>query len=485
MSRSTIGVYGLGVMGRNLALNLEGHGNIVSVYNRTAKGEETIVKDFINTEGNGKNLDGTSSIKEFVSSLEKPRKILIMVKAGKAVDQVIDELLPYLDKDDILIDGGNSNFEDTERRVKSLRKKGISFAGMGISGGEEGARYGPSLMPGSTKTTWKKLIEIFEPIAAKSFDGLPCCSLIGSGGAGHFVKMIHNGIEYADMQLISEAYHIMKIGLGLNETEISDQFAKWNEGPLASYLFEITIDILKTTDQDGNFIVDSILDSAGQKGTGKWTAINALDLGIPASVISEAVFARFVSSLTELRKTSSYSVAGPVISEKLHVNEMISALSDSLLCSRMMAHAEGFYMITEASKTYKWDIDAATVARIWQGGCIIRSELLKSIVAAYEQSSGLTHLLHSPIFANRYRTLQSGWRKCISLSALHGIPIPGMMAALSQYDSIRSERLPANLIQAQRDYFGAHTYERIDQPRGKFFHTDWNNAFSGNNSKQV
>jgi 6-phosphogluconate dehydrogenase len=473
MSGSTIGVYGLGVMGRNLALNLEGHGNSVSVYNRKSKGEEKIVEGFLKNEGNGKNFTGSDTIADFVQSLEKPRKILIMVKAGDAVDSVIEELLPHLGKDDILIDGGNSHFEDTERRVKSLRKDGVQFVGMGVSGGEEGARFGPSLMPGSTKKAWKELNEIFEPIAAKSFDGSPCCTLIGSGGSGHFVKMVHNGIEYADMQLIAEAYQIMRSALGMSAIEISRQFSEWNNGSLGSYLFEITADILSVSDDEGEPLVDAILDSAGQKGTGKWTAINALELGLPASVISEAVFSRFVSSLTDLRKRSSYSVAGPVNHEKMNAAEMLPVLEDALLSSRMVAHAEGFYMITETSKEYKWDINPAEVARIWQGGCIIRSKLLNNIVAAYEQGYGLTHLLQAPIFANRFRTLQTGWRKCISMAALHGIPVPGMMAALSQYDSLRSERLPANLIQAQRDYFGAHTYERIDKPRGQFFHTDW------------
>lgn len=473
MKKSAIGVYGLGVMGRNLVLNLEEHGNRVSIYNRNVKGEENIVTDFLKKEGKTKNIEGTFTIEEFVNTLESPRKILIMVKAGEPVDMVIDELLPYLDKDDILIDGGNSNFQDTERRIKSLRKERISFVGMGVSGGEEGARFGPSLMPGSTKKAWNELSEILEPIAAKSFDGTPCCTLIGSGGSGHFVKMVHNGIEYADMQLIAEAYHIMRSGLGMSAREISQQFTKWNDGPLGSYLFEITAEILEVTDEDGEPLVDKILDSAGQKGTGKWTVIKALELGLPSSVISESVFARFVSSLTDLRKTSSYSVPGPQTLKPLNRDEMLSNLADALLSSRIVAHAEGFFIITETSKENKWDIDPAEVARIWQGGCIIRSELLRNIVAAYGRGSDLNHLLHSPILSNRFRKLQTGWRNCIAHAAQHGIPIPAMMAALSQYDSLRSQQLPANLIQAQRDYFGAHTYERIDKPRGEFFHTDW------------
>lgn len=473
MSGSTIGVYGLGVMGRNLALNLEEHGNSVSVYNRQTKGEEQVVDDFLKKEGKEKAFQGATSVSEFVSSLETPRKILIMVKAGEPVDGVIDELLPHLDEDDILIDGGNSHFEDTERRVKSLRKQKINFVGMGVSGGEEGARHGPSLMPGSTKKAWKKLSDIFEPIVARSFEGSPCCTLIGSGGAGHFVKMVHNGIEYADMQLISEVYYFMKTVLEMNEDDISRQFREWDEGSLRSYLIEITADILTAKDEDGEPLVEKILDSAGQKGTGKWTAVNALELGLPAPVISEAVYARFVSSLTEIRKSSMYSVER-TSSESLPIREeIIPFLADALYASRMVAHAEGFFMITEASKHYKWGVDPAAVAEIWQGGCIIRSDLLRNVVAAYRQGSNLSHLLQSPIFKNRFRTLQNGWRRSVSSAAMHGVPVPGMMAALAQYDSLKSSRLPANLIQAQRDYFGAHSYERVDRQGGQLFHTDW------------
>jgi 6-phosphogluconate dehydrogenase len=473
MIRSTIGVYGLGVMGKNLALNLEENGSSVSVYNRKTSGEENVTEEFISKEGMGKSLFGAGSVSEFTESLKTPRKILIMVKAGKPVDDVIDGLLPHLEPGDILIDGGNSNFEDTGRRVKYLRSEKIQFVGMGVSGGEEGARYGPSLMPGATKKAWKQLSKIFEPVAAKSFDGSPCCTLIGSGGSGHFVKLVHNGIEYADMQLLSEVYHLMKMGLQMNEKEISEVFKYWNEGPLASYLVEITSEILKEKDEDGEPLIGKILDSAGQKGTGKWTAISALEQGLPLPAITQSVIARFISSLTELRKSSSISVEGPESTAFPDKEDFLAMLSDAYMASRMVVYAEGFFLITETSAEKKWSIDPASVAKIWQGGCIIRSELLKNIVAAFQQGSDLTHLFQSPIYSNRFRNVQSGWRACIGRAASAGIPIPVMMSALAQYDSLRLHWLPANLIQAQRDYFGAHTYERIDKPRGEFFHSDW------------
>jgi 6-phosphogluconate dehydrogenase len=473
MSGSTIGVYGLGVMGRNLALNLEEHGNSVSLYNRKAKGEKEIVENFLRKDGKDRNFTGAKTVSDFVKSLEKPRKILIMVKAGEPVDSVINELLPHLDEGDILIDGGNSHYEDTGRRIKSLRFNKINFVGMGVSGGEEGARHGPSLMPGGTKKTWNQLRSIFESIAAKSFDGEPCCSFMGSDGAGHFVKMVHNGIEYADMQLIAEAYHIMKSGLGMNEEEISDRFRIWNEGPLGSYLFEITADILIAKDEDGEPLVDKILDSAGQKGTGKWTAFSSLDLGIPLPGITEAVYARFISSLTELRRSSSTQTEDQPDPGDIDREEMLQSLAEAMLASRIMCHAEGFYLITEASEKNRWNVDPAAVAKNWQGGCIIRSELLRTIVSAWEQGSSITHLLQSPLVANRFRKLQSGWRQSIRFAVEQGIPVPVMMASIAHYDALNSDRLPANLIQAQRDYFGAHTYERVDRPRGEFFHTDW------------
>jgi 6-phosphogluconate dehydrogenase len=478
MKKSSIGVYGLGVMGRNLALNLEDHGNRVSVYNRQAEGEEHVLTSFIENEGHGKELYGHRSIKEFISSIDKPRKILIMVKAGRPVDDVIQELVPQLSKCDILIDGGNSHFEDSERRFDELKKKGLQFVGMGVSGGEEGARFGPSMMPGATPATWKELKPLFEPISAMAFDGSPCVTRIGTGGAGHFVKMVHNGIEYADMQLIAEAYHMMRADLKMSPEEISNQFSEWNQGNLASYLFEITADILKAKDTDGTPLVDKILDSAGQKGTGKWTAITALKNGVPLPGITQAVTARFISSFTDLRASLSSSLPAPNSIPDNNKKELLDHLGKALLASRIMCHSEGFFIITETNRSQNWGINPAEVARIWQGGCIIRSELLKTVVSAYDSKPELNHLLESETIGALLKPLQYGWRQTISRSAHNGIPAPVMMSSLAHYDSLRSARLPANLIQAQRDYFGAHTYERTDEPRGEFFHTDWKNTAS-------
>ncbi|WP_340103942.1 decarboxylating NADP(+)-dependent phosphogluconate dehydrogenase [Rhodohalobacter sp. 8-1] len=473
MNKSAIGVYGLGVMGRNLALNLEDHGNQVTVYNRSVPGEEKVVSDFIESEGKSKSFIGAQSPLDFAQSLESPRKILIMVKAGPPVDSVIDELIPFLDQGDILIDGGNSHFEDTERRASNLAEEGIRFVGMGVSGGEEGARFGPSMMPGTTIKTWLKLKPLFEPIAAKAFDSSPCITRIGTGGAGHFVKMVHNGIEYADMQLIAEAYHIMKQDFQMSAGKISDQFSAWNSGLLSSYLFEITADILSVSDDDDNPLVEKILDSAGQKGTGKWTAISAFENGIPLPGISGSVTARFISSFTDLRRKLSSSETYESTSANEDINQSLAYLADALLASRVVSHAEGFFLIAEMNRQKEWEIDPAEIARIWQGGCIIRSELLKTIVKAYKKEPALNHLLQSDIVSELLKDLQGGWRNTISRAAISGTPVPVMMSSLSQYDSLRSARLPANLIQAQRDYFGAHTYERTDKPRGKFFHTEW------------
>ena len=473
MSASKIGVYGLGVMGRNLALNLEEKGNRVSVYNRQVSGEESIVEDFLNDEGAGKNFQGAGSAESFVKSLETPRKILIMVKAGRPVDLVIEELLPYLQKGDIIIDGGNSNFHDTNRRVENLSTKGILFVGMGVSGGEEGARYGPSLMPGGNESAWGSSKSILEPVAARAFDGSPCCAWMGEGGAGHFVKMVHNGIEYADMQLIAEVYYFMKNGLEMSAGEIGEQFSAWSNTELSSYLIEITAEVFTATDDDGLPLVEKILDSAGQKGTGKWTGVTALELGVPLPGITQAVFARFASSLIDLRKQLSNNLDGPSPEIPGGRDELLPVLADALLASRMVSYAEGFHLIKAAGDGFGWDIDAKSVARIWQGGCIIRSELLKVIASAYRNNPNLEHLFLSDDFSSKLQNLQHGWRKITGLAVQNGIPVPNMMAALGLYDSLRSERLPANLIQAQRDFFGAHTYERIDKPRGQFYHTDW------------
>lgn len=476
MNRSTIGVYGLGVMGKNLALNFEEKGNTVSVYNRMAPGEEKAVRNFISEAGSEKNFNGTDSISGFVESLEKPRKILLMIKAGKPVDSVIEELLPLLSEGDILIDGGNSNFHDTNRRTEYLNRSGILFAGMGVSGGEEGARHGPSLMPGGSKEAWELLKPVLEPVAAQAFDGSPCCAWMGEGGAGHFVKMAHNGIEYADMQLIAEACHLMQKGLGMDAGEISECFAAWNESRLSGYLTEITSRIFSVKDEDGNPLLEKILDHADQKGTGKWTAVTALDLGIPLPGITESVYSRFFSSFKEFRRQASGLLSGPEPAIPGDRIAILTALGDALLASRMVCHAESFFLITESRRDFEWDIKPDEVARIWQGGCIIRSELLKRIVQAYRDEKNLRHLLLSPLFSSWLKEFQSGWRKIVSLAVLHGIPLPAMTASLNQYDILRSEQLPANLIQAQRDYFGAHTYERTDKPRGEFFHTDWASA---------
>lgn len=473
MGKSTIGVFGLGVMGRNLALNLEEKGNRVSVYNHPMPGEEKVLSEFIQKEGENKSFFGAQSLSDFVRSLESPRKILLMVKADSPVDSVIEELTPLLENGDILIDGGNSHFKETERRSVSLSNINIHFVGMGVSGGEEGARFGPSMMTGTTEHVWNKIAPILESIAARAFDGSPCCSRIGTGGAGHFIKMIHNGIEYADMQLIAEAYHFMSKALGMSAFEISKQFSEWNQGPLNSYMFEITADILSVTDEDGSPLVEKILDSAGQKGTGKWTAISSLELGIPLPGITGAVQHRFISSLTDLREILSGRHTEPIENLKSDKEKSLLELKNALYASRIVCHAEGFYMITQISDEKSWDISPAEVARIWQGGCIIRSELLKMVVSAFKQMESPNHLLLADTFSQSLRENEQGWRSFISRAVHHKIPVPVISSSLSQYDSLHSGRLPANLIQAQRDYFGAHTYERIDQPRGEFFHTNW------------
>lgn len=478
MSKSDIGVYGMGVMGSNLALNLESHGNRVSVYNRTVKGDENLLAEFMKKHGAGKSFHPAGKVKDFVQSLKSPRIILIMIKSGDPVDQVISELQPLLNDGDIIVDGGNSYFEETERRATALRFKKINYAGVGISGGAEGARNGPSIMAGTTKKCWKYLGKFLEPIAAKSFDDTPCCALIGSGGAGHFIKMVHNGIEYADMQILAESYDIMRKLLNMKPQEISDIFYSWNSTAMGSYLLEISAEILEIPDDSGaGSLVDQILDSAGQKGTGSLTVQTAAAAGVQTPVISSAVYLRSISSLIGLRRRLSASLEAPdtsVLPSSLHNRKSIlKNLEDAFLASRMVAAAEGFYLITEAAEHYKWRIDPAEVARIWQGGCIIRSELLRNIVAAYEQGSNLSHLFLSPIYANRFRKLQDGWRETIILCTGYGLPIPAMSSALIEYDSLRTEKLPTNLIQAQRDYFGSHMYEKIDEPRGTFFHTDW------------
>jgi 6-phosphogluconate dehydrogenase len=475
MEKADIGIYGLGVMGRNLALNLVENNFTVSVYNRTVPGEEeNVVSSFLKNEGENKDFIGNETPESFISTLKKPRKILLMIKSGEAVDKVLLQLIPYLDAGDIVIDGGNSHFKDTIRRVNELREKELLFVGMGVSGGEEGARSGPSLMPGGAHKAWEKLRPMLESIAAKDPDGNPCCTWIGASGAGHFVKMIHNGIEYADMQLIAECYHLMKAGLDMPAREIADVFEKWNEGPLNSYLLEITSDILKVKAEDGSPLVEKIVDSAGQKGTGLWTSVTALESGIPLPAITSAVYARVFSSFKTLRENLSIELSGPVPEISAHKDLVLDNLEKALLAGRIITLAEGFFLIKQLSEENGWGINQAEVARIWQNGCIIRSELLKPVQEAFLKEPEPEHLLAGRFFKEKLSNKHQALRKTLSIAIEQGIPAPAMSNALAQYDMLRSEWLPANLIQAQRDFFGSHTYERIDKPQGSYFHTDWN-----------
>lgn len=467
MSKQQIGVIGLAVMGKNLALNIESRGYSVSVYNRSADKTEEMLK-----ENSGKNLVGTYSIEEFVQSLETPRKILLMVKAGAATDATIEQLLPHLDKGDILIDGGNTLYVDTQRRNKELAESGIHFIGTGVSGGEEGALKGPSIMPGGQKEAFELVKPIFEAISAK-VDGDPCTTYIGPDGAGHYVKMVHNGIEYGDMQLISEAYFILKNVLGLSADELHEVFADWNKGELDSYLIEITADIFtKTDDETGKPLVDVILDTAGQKGTGKWTSKSALDLGVPLPIITESVFARFISSMKEERVKASKMLSGPAIlpfeGDKA---ELIEVVRKALYMSKICSYAQGFAQMRAASDEYKWDLQYGDIAMIFRGGCIIRAAFLQKIKDAYDRDANLENLLLDPYFKEIVESYQGALRKVLTVAIEQGVPVPSFSAALSYYDSYRTETLPANLIQAQRDYFGAHTYQRTDKEG--IFHTEW------------
>lgn len=463
-----IGLIGLAVMGQNLALNMNDKGFTVAVYNRTA----SKVDEFLEGPAKGSKIIGARDIQEFVKELKRPRRIILMVKAGSPVDDFIEQLLPYLEKGDIIIDGGNSLFEDTNRRVRSLDQKGILFVGSGISGGEEGARHGPSIMPGGNAAAWPHIKDIFQSIAAK-VDGEPCCDWVGDEGAGHYVKMVHNGIEYGDMQLISEAYSILKSTLDLSEDELCQIFKDWNKGELDSYLIEITSHILATKDESGKLLVDNILDVAGQKGTGKWTVINALDLGIPLTLISEAVFARFLSSLKEERIEASKAYG--LKQEKFtgDKKQFIEAIKNALYASKIISYTQGFMLFKQAADQYKWKLNFGGIALMWRGGCIIRSKFLGKIKEAYEKNSGLKNLLLDPFFKGEIERSLKGWRYAVSKAVELGVPTPCFSTALAFFDGYRSDKLPANLIQAQRDYFGAHTYERLDKPRGQYFHTNW------------
>ncbi|MCB8995318.1 MAG: decarboxylating NADP(+)-dependent phosphogluconate dehydrogenase [Bacteroidales bacterium] len=462
-----IGLIGLAVMGENLVLNMERNGYTVAVYNRTVDK----VEKFVNGRGKGKNFIPAHSIGELVNSLERPRKVMMLVKAGQPVDDFIEQLLPFLEPGDIIIDGGNSHFPDSIRRTKYVESKGLLFIGTGVSGGEEGALNGPSIMPGGSAKAWPYLKPIFQSISAK-VDGSPCCEWVGNDGAGHFVKMVHNGIEYGDMQLICEAYQILKLQLGMKAEEMHEVFADWNKGDLDSYLIEITRDILGYT-ENGEALVEKILDTAGQKGTGKWTAVSALDMGIPLTLIGESVFARCLSAQKDERIIASKILSGPKPAFSGDRKQFVEDIRQALYASKIISYAQGYALLKEAAKEYKWDLNYGEIAKMWRGGCIIRSVFLGKITSAFTDNPKLTNLLLDPFFKNKIDAAQPGWRRVIAAAVSNGIPVPAFSSALSYYDGYRSERLPANLLQAQRDYFGAHTYERTDKPRGEFFHTNW------------
>jgi 6-phosphogluconate dehydrogenase len=465
-----IGLIGLAVMGQNLVLNMNDHGFKVAVFNRTV----SKVDDFIANEAKGTQVVGAHSVEELASLLKRPRRVMLMVKAGDTVDQMIDHILPSLEKGDIIIDGGNSLFTDSNRRTKALAEKGILFIGTGVSGGEEGARRGPSIMPGGNPDAWPHVKEIFQAIAAKVEDGTPCCDWVGENGAGHFVKMVHNGIEYGDMQLICEAYDLLQHGLGLSADELHTVFADWNKGELDSYLIEISRDIFAKKDEDGQPLVDKILDTAGQKGTGKWTVISALDTGQPVTLIGESVFARCLSALKDERLVASKALKGPkakpVGGDRA---AFIENVRRALYCSKIISYAQGYMLLRAAAKENGWNLNMGGIALMWRGGCIIRSAFLGDIKAAFDKKKKLDNLLLDKFFSRAVNKYQASWRKAVTAAIKLGVPTPAFSTALAFFDGYRAARLPANLLQAQRDYFGAHTYERVDQPRGQFFHTNW------------
>ena len=462
-----IAVIGLAVMGQNLILNMNDHGFKVVAFNRTYEKTEA----FVNGPAKDTQIIGAKTLEELVGALASPRKVMLMVKAGPAVDGVIEELLGLLDKGDIIIDGGNSNFEDSERRAAELAEKGLLFVGSGVSGGEEGARNGPSMMPGGHKAAWPHLKPIFQAIAAKTDSGEPCCDWVGDGGAGHFVKMVHNGIEYGDMQLICEAYDFMKNALDMDNDAMQSTFAEWNKGALDSYLIEITADILGYKEGD-TYVVDTIMDRAGQKGTGKWTGINALELGIPLTLIGEAVFARALSAIKDERVTASGVLEGPAAQSPGLPADWVDALGEALFAAKIISYTQGYMLMRAAADEYKWDLQYGSIAQMWRGGCIIRSAFLDDIKAAYDKSPELANLLLDDYFRDRIHETQGSWRRVIGEAVSRGIPVPAMSAALSFYDGYRNARLPANLLQAQRDYFGAHTYQKVDGD-DSWHHTDW------------
>jgi len=468
-ANADIGLIGLAVMGENLILNMESKGFTVACYNRTV----SKVDDFVMGRGAGKRIIGCHSIEEFVRSLKTPRKVMLMVKAGPAVDDLIEQLLPLLENGDIMIDGGNSLFEDTIRRTKYVEGKGRLYIGTGVSGGEEGALRGPSIMPGGSPAAWPHVRPIFQAIAAKVADGTPCCDWVGEGGAGHFVKMTHNGIEYGDMQLICEAYHLMKDGLGMTADQMHPVFAEWNKGELSSYLIEITRDILGYKDEDGSPLVDKILDTAGQKGTGKWTVISSQEMGVPITLIAEAVYSRCVSAMKDQRVEASKVFASSAPTFPGDRNQWVSDIRKALYASKIVSYTQGYMLMRAAAQQYGWNLNYGGIALMWRGGCIIRSAFLGEIKKAFEKNPDLGNLLLDPFFRRAIKGCTRSWRKVVSTAVRKGIPVPAFGTALAFFDGFRSGRLPANLLQAQRDYFGAHTYERVDRPRGQFFHTNW------------
>ena len=472
--RGDIALIGLAVMGQNLILNMNDHGFTVVAYNRTT----ARVDDFLANEAKGTKVIGAHSIAELVALLKRPRRVMMLVKAGKAVDDFIAQLIPHLEAGDIIIDGGNSLFDDTNRRQAFVESKGLLYIGTGVSGGEEGARRGPSIMPGGSPAAWPHVKAIFQSICAHVDDGVPCCDWVGEQGAGHYVKMVHNGIEYGDMQLICEAYNVMKLGLGMSAPEMHEVFAQWNEGDLDSYLIEITRDILAVNDDDGTPLVDKILDTAGQKGTGKWTVVNSQELGIPITLMAEAVYSRCVSALKAERVKAARKLKGPrpaiaAARTEATKRKFIDDIKSALYAAKIVSYAQGYMLMRAAAAEYGWNLNYGGIALMWRGGCIIRSRFLGRIKAAYDNNPKLANLLLDDYFRAEIKKSQAGWRNVVATAAKKGIPVPAFSTALSFYDQYRSAVLPANLLQAQRDYFGAHTYERTDQPRGKFFHTNW------------
>lgn len=468
MKQADIGLIGLAVMGQNLVLNMNDHGYSVSVFNRTL----SKVDAFIKGPAMDTRVQGTHSLEELVESLARPRKVMLMVKAGKVVDIFIDKLVPLLEDGDIIIDGGNSLYTDTQRRTRDLAEQGILYIGTGISGGEEGARKGPSIMPGGNPEAWPHVKDIFQAIAAR-VDDQPCCDWVGEGGAGHYVKMVHNGIEYGDMQLICEAYDFMHRGLGMDQNAMQKVFARWNQGVLDSYLIEITADILGFKDEEGLPVVARILDTAGQKGTGKWTGISALELGVPLTLIGEAVFARCLSAKKEERVRASQKLSGPAVRFEGEKEAAIGDLHDALYGAKIISYAQGYMLMRQAASEFGWNLNYGAIALMWRGGCIIRSAFLDNIKQAFSADPELENLLLDAFFCKAVQESQEGWRRILTQAIRLGIPMSAMTSGLSFFDGYRSSRLPANLLQAQRDYFGAHTYERVDRPRGEFFHTDW------------